>query len=99
MTIAKQLSHRKTALDEQFARLGAKPEPAAPGPMPAQQATAKRWDAGEPDAHCRDEARPRHSPAVDGIPDTARIRTMISLWQDDHRIRAGVDKLARSRHT
>lgn len=37
--------------------------------------------------------------ALDGIPDTARIRAMISLWQDDERIRARVDKLARSRHT
>src|ERR1035441_2392838 len=32
----------------------------------------------------------------DGVEATARIRAMISLWQDDPRLRARVDKLARN---
>jgi hypothetical protein len=34
--------------------------------------------------------------AEDGTEATARIRAMISLWQDDPRLRARIDKLART---
>lgn len=42
---AKSTRAAGAAFGEQFARLGSKPEPAAPGPMPAEQPGAKRWDA------------------------------------------------------
>ena len=84
----------------QFARLGSKPEPAAAGPMPAEQATAKRWDARASLTLTAEMKRALDmARAIDGIPDTARIRAMISLWQDDERLRARVNKLAKSRLT
>ena len=97
---ARKTRQAGAAPGEQFARLGAKPEPEAPGPMPAEQAGAKRWNARanltltSEQKQALDMAR-----AMDGIPDTARLRAMISLWPNDERIRARVDKLARSRHT
>lgn len=83
------------ALGEQFARLGADQGSADPGPMPTER-RPQRWDARisltatTGMKRALDMAR-----AMDGIPDTARIRAMITLWQEDERIRARVDKLAR----
>jgi hypothetical protein len=99
--MASRAAKQAAGLGEHFARLGARPEAEAdPAPMPVEQPKPQRWDA-RINMTCTAEMKRAldMARAVDGIPDTARIRAMIMLWQEDERHRARVDKLARSRHT
>jgi hypothetical protein len=72
----------------------AAPVPAA---MPATQARPPAWDArlsltlSQEMKRALDLAR-----VADGIEGTARIRAMITLWQDDERLRNRIDKLAKT---
>jgi hypothetical protein len=66
-------------------------------PMPAERRSAQRWGARISLTATAEQKRALDmARAMDGIPDTARIRAMITLWQDDERLRARVDKFARS---
>jgi len=86
------------ALGEQFARLGATaaPEP-APAPMAAEQSRPDKWSARISMTASPEMKRELELARLDdGIEVTARLRAMITLWQTDVRLRARVDKLART---
>lgn len=72
------------------------PEP-APVLVPAEQERPDKWPARISLTASADMKRALDLARVDdGIEATARIRAMIALWQSDERLRARVDKLARS---
>jgi hypothetical protein len=80
---------RKTAASARPAR------PAAA--MPAEQARPPVWDARISLTLSKEMKRDLDvARAEDGLELTARIRAMITLWQEDERLRARVDKLART---
>jgi hypothetical protein len=98
------------ALAEQLSRIAAPPEllehtygpdgkptlvkPAKP--MAAEQTKPKKWPARISMTASEDMARALELARVDdGIEVTARLRAMITLWQDDPKLRARIDKLAR----
>jgi glucose/arabinose dehydrogenase len=65
--------------------------------MPAEQAKPPVWDARISLTLSREMKRALDlARAEDGLELTARIRAMITLWQDDDRLRARVDKLAKT---
>ena len=91
------MTDRKAALAGQLARLAPQEQAATAAPMPAEQDKPDRWPA-----RISMTASPEMKRALDlarlndGIEVTARIRAMITLWQEDRRLRARVDKLART---
>jgi glucose/arabinose dehydrogenase len=91
------MTDRKAALAGQLARLAPQEQVATAAPMPAEQDKPDRWPA-----RISMTASPEMKRALDlarlddGIEVTARIRAMITLWQEDRRLRARVDKLART---
>jgi hypothetical protein len=69
----------------------------APPVMPPTQARPPAWDARLSLTLSQEMKRALALAKVDdGIEDTARIRAMITLWQDDERLRHRVDKLAKT---
>jgi hypothetical protein len=65
--------------------------------MPAEQHRPATWDARVNLTLSRDMKRALDMARIDdGLEATARIRAMITLWQEDERHRARVDKLART---
>jgi len=65
--------------------------------MPAEQARPPAWDARISLTLSREMKRDLDvARAEDGLELTARIRAMITLWQEDERLRARVDKLAKT---
>jgi hypothetical protein len=66
-------------------------------PMPAEQDRPPAWDARFSLTLSREMKRDLdRARADDGIEGTARIRAMITLWQEDDRLRARIDKLAKT---
>lgn len=100
------MTTKRTALADQLARLApqqaAEPEqerPNAPAPreMPAEQARPEKWPARIQMTTSRQMKRDLDAARLDdGIEVTARLRAMIALWQDDPKVRARVDKLAKT---
>ncbi len=73
------------------------PVPAAPDPDPVPAAKVPAWDARISLTATAEMKRALDLARVeDGIEATARIRAMITLWQEDPRLRARVDKLAKT---
>jgi hypothetical protein len=82
----------------------AKPAAVAPGPelsnaveqLPADQPKAEKWPARISMTASREMKRELEAARLDdGIEVTARLRAMITLWQEDPQLRARVDGLAR----
>jgi hypothetical protein len=70
---------------------------AAPAVMPATQPRPPAWDARLSLTLSQEMKRALDLAKVeDGIEGTARIRAMITLWQDDERLRNRIDKLAKT---
>jgi hypothetical protein len=73
------------------------PAETRPVAMPAEQEHPPAWDArmsltlSKEMKRALDVAR-----ADDGVEGTARIRAMITLWQEDDRLRRRIDKLAKT---
>jgi hypothetical protein len=89
------MADRKTALADQLARL-APQQQAAVAPMPAEQDRPEKWPARISMTTSRQMKRDLEIARVDdGIEVTARLRAMIALWQEDPKLRARVDKLAK----
>lgn len=66
-------------------------------PMAAEQPKGQRWPARVPFTTNADQDRALKTARLeDGIQATARLRAMVALWMEDERIRARVDKLART---
>jgi hypothetical protein len=83
------------------ARPARAPRAAASAPAPAAmaptQARPPAWDARLSLTLSLDMKRALALAKVDdGIEDTARIRAMITLWQDDERLRHRIDRLAKT---
>jgi hypothetical protein len=73
--------------------------PASPPPaaMPATQTRPPTWDARLSLTLSQEMKRALDLAKVeDGIEGTARIRAMITLWQDDERLRHRIDRLAKT---
>lgn len=91
------MTDRRAALAGQLARLAPPEQAATAAPMPAEQDKPDRWAA-----RISMTASPEMKRALDlarlddGIEVTARIRAMITLWQEDRRLRDRVDKLAKT---
>jgi hypothetical protein len=65
--------------------------------MPAEQPKPAGWDARISLTASTDMKRALDQARVnDGIEATARIRAMITLWQEDAKLRTRIDKLART---
>jgi hypothetical protein len=65
--------------------------------MPATQSRPPTWDARLSLTLSQEMKRALGQAKLDdGIEDTARIRAMITLWQDDERLRHRVDRLAKT---
>lgn len=84
------------------------PPPARPAAVPAARGQQRRepepsapaWDARMSLTLSKQMKRALDSARVDdGVEGTARIRAMITLWQDDERFRNRVDKLAKTLRT
>jgi hypothetical protein len=70
---------------------------AAPAAMPATQQRPPAWDARLSLTLSQEMKRALDLAKVeDGIEGTARIRAMITLWQDDERLRNRIDRLAKT---
>lgn len=104
------MTDRKNALADQLARLAAppellehtygpdgKPEPVKrAGRMPAEQDKPQAWPARISMTASVEMKRDLELARLDdGIEVTARLRAMITLWQEDPKLRGRVDKLAR----
>lgn len=95
------MTARKTAgadqLADSLARLAPAPETAkATRPMPVEQDKPQAWPARISMTASTDMKRDLELARLDdGIEVTARLRAMITLWQEDPKLRARVDKLAR----
>jgi hypothetical protein len=93
------MATRKTTLADdladQLGKLAPRQEtPAAP--MPAEQARPEKWPARISMTASQEMKRDLELARLDdGIEVTARLRAMITLWQEDPKLRARVDKLAR----
>jgi hypothetical protein len=87
------MSDRKLALADQLARLAPKD---TPPPMPAQQDQPVKWAARISMTASPEMKRDLELARLDdGIEVTARLRAMIALWQEDPKLRARVDKMAK----
>jgi hypothetical protein len=95
------MTDRKSALAADLARLVPQAEPkptpkAAHREMPAEQTRPQAWPARISMTASTEMKRDLELARLDdGIEVTARLRAMITLWQDDAKLRARVDKLAR----
>jgi len=91
------MTDRKAALADQLARLAPQEQAATAAPMPAEQDKPDRWPARISMTASTEMKRALDLARLDdGIEVTARIRAMITLWQEDRRLRARVDKLAKT---
>jgi len=91
------MTDRKAALAGQLARLAPQEQAATPAPMPAEQDKPDRWPARISMTASLEMKRALDLARLDdGIEVTARIRAMITLWQEDRRLRDRVDKLAKA---
>lgn len=89
------MTDRKSALADQLAKLAPQQAP-APREMPAEQDKPQAWPARISMTASPDMKRDLEVARLDdGIEVTARLRAMITLWQDDPKLRARVDKLAK----
>ena len=81
-----------------LARLAPEAEPVRHAtPMPAEQDKPERWPARISMTASSEMKRNLELARLDdGIEVTARLRAMITLWQEDPKLRARVDKLART---
>jgi len=102
-------SAARQALADRMAGLAAQPAPAPARPArerPARKGAAMPAEQPRPPAVYSARISLTTTPEMkrdldmarvqDGVEATARIRAMISLWQDDPRLRAKIDKLARN---
>jgi hypothetical protein len=65
--------------------------------LPAEQPKAEKWPARISMTASREMKRNLEAARLDdGIEVTARLRAMITLWQEDPQLRARVDELARA---
>jgi hypothetical protein len=65
--------------------------------LPTDQPKAEKWPARISMTASREMKRELEAARLDdGIEVTARLRAMITLWQDDPQLRARVDELARA---
>lgn len=91
------MTDRKTALADQLAKLAPQqqaPKPAAP--MPAEQDKPEKFPARISMTATPDMKRDLELARLDdGIEVTARLRAMITLWQEDPKLRARIDKRAK----
>jgi glucose/arabinose dehydrogenase len=91
------MTDRKSALADQLAKLA--PQETAKAvhrEMPAEQDKPQAWPARISMTASTDMKRDLDLARLDdGIEVTARLRAMITLWQDDPKVRARVDKLAK----
>jgi glucose/arabinose dehydrogenase len=84
------------ALAEQLARLAPPRSETPTAPMPAEQARPEKWPARISMTASQEMKRDLELARLDdGIEVTARLRAMIALWQEDPKLRAKVDKLAK----
>lgn len=90
------MTDRKTALADELAKLAPQQAPKPAAPMPAEQDRPEKWAARISMTASPDMKRDLELARLDdGIEVTARLRAMITLWQEDPKLRARVDKLAR----
>ena len=89
------MADRKTELAEAMAKL-ATPQTRPVKPMPAEQDRPERWPARISMTASKEQKRDLEAARLDdGIEVTARLRAMITLWQEDPKLRTRVDKLAK----
>ena len=106
--LAEQLGARAAGLAAQPAPAPARERPAAPrkAPPAARRGAAMPAEQPKPPAAYSARISLTTTPEMkrdldmarveDGVEATARIRAMIALWQEDTRLRARIDKLARN---
>lgn len=89
------MTDQKTALAGQLAKLA--PQQAKPAaPMPAEQDKPEKFPARISMTATPDMKRDLDLARMDDrVEITVRLRAMITLWQEDPKLRARVDKLAR----
>lgn len=92
------MTDRKTALADELAKLAPQqaPKPAS-RPMPAEQAKPEKFPARISMKVTPDMKRDLELARIDdGVEVTVRLRAMITLWQEDPKLRARIDKQARA---
>ena len=91
------MTDRKSALADQLAKLAPQQQASKPAaPMPAEQDKPQAWPARISMTASTDMKRDLELARLDdGIEVTARLRAMITLWQEDPKLRARIDKRAK----